>query len=153
MLTLPEPPLPERDNLDFAWMSFNNGILVAELNSMALANFRWSLWLMATKLPRGEDIDIWSSQPMLPSETSGAPIGYCEITLTGEGPVGGRLHNPNAELLHREDRVDLFVNRMQAEKAYQDLESLSGNEIGRSVTLFGKLTIKVVETKGGQTYA
>ena len=153
MITLPEPPLPERDDLDFAWMSLSNGILLVELNPMALANFRWSLWLLVTGLPRGEDIDIWSSRLMLPPEASGAPIGYCEITLTGEGPVGGRLHNPNAEMLHREDRVDLFVNRMQAEKAYQDLESLSGNKIGQSVTLFGKLTIKVVETKGEPTNA
>ena len=145
MPMLPEPPLPERDDLDFVWMSLNNGILVAELNSIALANFRWSLWLMATKLPPGEDIDLWSSPIMLPSEASSAPIGYCEVTLTGEGPVSGRLHNPNTELLHREDRVDLSVNRMQAKKAYRDLEQLSGAESGQAVTLFGKLIVKVVK--------
>ncbi len=148
MLTLPEPPLPENCSNPVVWMSLINGKLVVELNLAALAEFRYDVWWLATKGSFKEDMSIWSSQLLLPPEAIGVPIGYCEITLSGEGPIGGRLHNPNAELLHREDRVDLFVNRTQAEKAYQDLESLSGNKIGQSVTLFGKLTIKFVETEG-----
>ena len=152
MTTLPEPLLPEDDNDHAARMYMTNSTVVAELDPVALANFRWSLWNLATTLPLGEDIDIWSDQVML-AELGSISIKYCEITLIGEGPVGARLHNSNAELLHRGDRVDLSVNRLQAEKAYQDLESLNGNEIGHLVTLFGKLTIKVVETKGEQTHA
>lgn len=114
-----------------------------ELNTVALANFRWSIHFLATTCPCGEDIDIWSDERPSPSQDYTA-IDYCEITLTGEGPVRGKPHNPDDKFLHRGDRVDLFVNRMQAEEAYRSLDALSVEEIGQEATLFGKLVVRVV---------
>ncbi len=140
---LQQPPLPDDESHHAARMYVDDKCLIAELNAVALANFRWSLWFLATTCPRGEDIDIWSSEPPAQNQEH-TSIGYCEITLTGEGPVFGKLHNPNAEILHRGDRVDFSVNRLQAEQAYQNLEALSGEEIGQEAILFGRLIVRVV---------
>lgn len=118
--------------------------LIAELDAVALANFRWSLWGLAVTYSRGDDISIWSQEPPARGQDY-TEIGYCEVTLTGEGPAFGKLHNPNADFLHRGDRVDFFVNRLQAEYAYQNLETLTGTEVGQEATLFGRLIVRVVQ--------
>ena len=110
---LQQPPLPDDESHHAARMYLSSDNIIAELNAVALANFRWSLWFLATTCPRGEDINIWSKEPPVPNHDH-TEIHLCEMTLTGEGPVLGKLHNPNTEFLHRGDRVDLSVNRFQA---------------------------------------
>ena len=121
---LGEPPQPtDTDVSATVQLCLAGGKVVAYVNSSALPSLLWDFWYLAAKSFRGEDISLWSS-----SEQSDVPgcvaLGYCEITLAGEGPVGGVLHNPTAEFLHRERRVDLFVNRTQAEHGYQSLQKL-----------------------------
>jgi len=59
----------------------------------------------------------------------------------------GRLHNPIAGFIHWDARVDLSVNRLQAEQGYQELHRLSGVERGKrveQVELFGRLAFRLV---------
>lgn len=106
-----QPPLEERDGT--VQMYLQDNILMVEFDAFALANFRWSLYFLATTCPRGEDFGIWATgNPS--NDQEGSAIGYCEITLVGEGPVGRILYNPNNDgFLHRGDRMDLFVNRAE----------------------------------------
>lgn len=144
---LKQPPFPEDESDHAARMYLSGDNLIVKLNAVALANFRWSLWWLATTCPCGEDIGIWAEeQPEQHQDPE--EIGYCEITLAGEGPVFGKLHNPNAEFLHRDERIDLFVNRSQVEVSCQSLEAFSGTVIGQNVLLFGRLLVRVAGTRG-----
>ena len=119
---------------------------MAYVNFSALPSLLWDFWYLAAKSLRGEDISLWSSSEQ-PDRPGCVALGYCEITLTGEGPVMGVLHNPNAEFRHEERRVDLSVNRTQAERGYQSLQKLGTMEAGQTieqVELFGKLMIHLL---------
>ena len=144
---LEQPPLPEEENSDAARMYLEGSALVAEVDAAALAFFQWQLWSLAADGSRGEEISI-SSVKRPAQNQDHAEIGYCEITLTGEGPIFGKLHNPNAEFLHRGDRVDLSINRLQAGAAYKSLKALSSLEVDKEVTLFGRLVLRIVKTRG-----
>lgn len=144
---LDEPPLPETEMNIAIHLCLSDGQVVAYINPPALASLLWFFWYLAAKLPRGEDISL-SNVGELPDTLKCSPLDYCEITLTGEGPVTGYLHNPVAEFLHRELRVDLFVNRLQAKRGYQSLQRLGSIEGGQSVAqveLFDRLIFHLVD--------
>ena len=143
---LEEPPFPEKELGIAMQLCFSDDKVVAYVNPRALASLLWDFWCLAAKLPRGEDISVSSVGELL--DTPGCfPLANCEITLTGEGPIMGHLHNPVAEFLHREPRVDLFVNRLQAERGYQSLQRLGNIEAGKpveQVELFGRLIFRLI---------
>ncbi len=145
-IMLDEPPCPENDFDVAIRLCVSDGKVVAYINPPALASLLWDFWYLAAKLPRGEDISL-SNRGDLPDTLEGSNLKHCEITLTGEGPVMGHLHNPIAEFLHREQRVDLFVNRLQAECGYQSLRRLGSSEAGQSieqVELFNRLILRLI---------
>lgn len=93
---LEEPPFPEKEWDIAIQLCLSDDKVVAYVNPPALASLLWDFWYLAAKLPRGEDISVSSVGELL--DTPGCfPLGNCEITLTGEGPVMGHLHNPVAE--------------------------------------------------------
>ncbi|MGI4792105.1 MAG: hypothetical protein ACRYFS_25055 [Janthinobacterium lividum] len=140
-----QPPLEERNGT--VRMHLKENILFVEFDAIELANFRWSLWWLATTCPDGEDITIWVRGTLIHKQ-EGSAISYCEITLIGEGPVGQILHNPNNDgFLQRGDRMDLFVNRAQAQEAYRSLRKLNGKKIGQQASLFGILNVRIIEAE------
>jgi hypothetical protein len=142
---LDEPPLPEPDVDLFTHLCLEKGKVVVHVIPAAISSLRWDFWFLAAKCPVGESIDL-SDSGERPGMNDCAPVRYCEITLTGEGPISGVLHNPVAEYLHREPRIDLFVNRLQAERGYHSLLRLGGIEAGKviqQVELFGRLIVRL----------
>ena len=143
---LDEPPCPESGKAVATRLCLLDGKVVAHINPPALAFLLHDFWYLAAKSSRGEDISL-SNQGDLPEIPGCSPLGYCEITVAGEGPVMGRLHNPVAEFLHRGPRVDLTVNRLQAERGYLSLQRLGNFEAGErvgQVELFGRLILRLV---------
>ena len=143
---LDEPPDPDPDLAVATRLCLSDGKVVAYVNLSALASLLWTFWYLAVKSSRGEDISL-TNKGDLPETPGCSPLRYCEITMTGEGPVMGRLHNPIAGFIHWDARVDLSVNRLQAEQGYQELHRLSGVERGKrveQVELFGRLAFRLV---------
>jgi hypothetical protein len=145
-IMLDEPPIPETDFGIFTQLCLAEGKVVVNVNSLALASLLWDFWFLVEKCPAGEDISFSNSDGLSGAKDC-VPLCYCEITMTGEGPMTGVLHNPVAEFLHRESRVDLFVNRLQAERGYQSLQRLGDAEAGKfveQVELFGRLIVRLI---------
>lgn len=111
----------------------------AYLNEEALAGLWWNLWWLAAEAPRGEDISLSSFwQGELPGK--GTEIGYCEITLSGEG----KSKNAVAEHLLRleEDRLDLFVTREPAKEAFFAVQALGFDRASvRKTQIFGLISL------------
>lgn len=148
-MMLDEPPFPEADSDAAMRLCLSDGKVVAYVNPPAMASLLWDFWYLAARCSRGEDISL-SNEGELPETPGCSPLSYCEITMTGEGPVMGRLHNPIAEFLHRERRVDLSVNRLQAEQGYLSLQRFGSMEAGErveQVELFGRLILRLVAVK------
>jgi len=143
---LDEPPYADPDPAVATRLCLSDGKVVAYVNLPALESLLWTFWYLAAKSSKGEDISLSNEGELL--ETPGcSPLRYCEVTMTGEGPIMGRLHNPIAGFLHRETRVDLSVNRIQAEHGYRALQRLGGIEAGNrveQVELFGRLVFRLV---------
>lgn len=148
---LEEPSLPEADFDIIIKLCLSENKVVAYINPAALASLLWDFWWLAVRSSKGEDISL-SNEGELRDIPECSTLGYCEITMVGEGPVMDHLHNPVAE--YRETmasgqrvRVDLYVNRLQAEQGYQALKCLSGMDTSERMTrveLFGKLMFYLV---------
>ena len=142
---LDEPPLPETDFDFFTRLCLEKEKVVIHINPAAVASLLWDFWFLAAKCPVGEDISV-SQRGELPGAKDCVPLRCYEITLTGKGPISGVLHNPVADFLHREPRVDLFVNRLQAESGYRSLSRLGSIEAGeviQQVEVFGRLVVRL----------
>lgn len=111
----------------------------AYLNEEALAGLHWNLWWLAAQAPRGEDVSLSSFwQGDLPGK--GTEIGYCEMTLAGEG----KSKNPVSEYLLRleDDRLDLFVTREPAKEAFFTVQALGFDRASAKKTqIFGLISI------------
>lgn len=142
-----EPPYFDIDFDAATRLCLADGKIIALIQSSALASLLWSFWFFAAKGSHGAEISF-SNFGDLPDIPDCIPLDYCEITLTGEGPVMEVLHNPVAEFLHRERRVDLSVNRLQAEHGYRSLQRFGTLETGNlveQVELFGRLVVRLAD--------
>ena len=142
---LDEPPYPEFESAIVTRLCLADGKIVACINPPALASLLYRFWHLAAKSTRGDELSLYN-EGELPTLVGCSPLSHCEITMAGEGPVMGHLHNPVAEFLQREAQVYLSVNRLQAERGYQSLQRLGGMEAGErveQVELFGRLVISL----------
>lgn len=133
-----QPPQETDDRTSKGRLCLEDGEFSVFVNEPALAELRWSLWSLASQAVRGEDVSLPSGWKG-PLRDEGTPIGYCEITLAGEG----RSHNPKCDhLLRLEDnRLDLFVTREPAKDAFFLVRELDFSLPARRAQIFGLLWI------------
>ena len=133
-----QPPLDYDDSRMKSRLYLKDDVFTLFVNEEALADLRWSLWWLAADAPRGEDASVSSFwEGHLPGE--GTQIGYCEITMTGEG----RSHNPKCDHLLRleHNRLDLFVTREPAKDAFFSASGLDCSRPAHREQIFGLLWI------------
>lgn len=134
-----KPPLVHDEANEKSRLYLKDGQFTAYLNEEALAGLRWHLWYLAAEASRGEDISLSSFwQGDLPGK--GTEIGYCEMTLAGEG----KSKNPVAENLLRlkDDRLDLFVTRGSANEAFFAVQALGFDRASaKKAQVFGLITL------------
>lgn len=143
---LDEPPYPESKDAAVTRLCLADGKVVACINPPALESLLCDFWHLAAKSIRGDELSLHNVGE-LPTVVGCSPLSYCEITMDGEGPVMGRLHNPVAGFRQWEAQVYLTVNRLQAERGYLSLQRLGGFEAGGrvgQVELFGRLIFRLV---------
>ncbi len=137
-----QPSLDYDDNQAKSCLYLKDGVFTVHVNEAALAALRWSLWWLAADAPRGEDVSIssfWRGDLV----DQGTQIGYCEITLVGEG----KSRNPKAphKLRLEDDRLDLFVTREPAKEAFFAVQEVGFGKADPDRTqIFGLLWITLL---------
>lgn len=122
---------------------YDNAMFLCLLNKFAWFEFRLSLWDLATGLPVGEDIGIYSDACKVVPDGA-VVVPYCEITLIGEDQPAGRFLKVKRNYLYRPEdrRVDFSVVRSEARSAFLTTEHLKEGD--GKIELFGNLWMKIV---------
>ena len=134
-----QPSLDHDDSKIKSCLYLKENNFTVFLNEEALADLRWSLWWLAAEAPHGEDVSIssfWRGELV----GEGTRIGYCEITLAGEGK--SRVSEATHLLRLEDDRLDLFVTREPAKEAFFTAQEMSFDMTPANKTqIFGLLWI------------
>jgi hypothetical protein len=115
----PEPYLgsdPER-----AALTIHGPSVIAHLNDASLSSFRFSVWMLATMVSVSEDISLYQEPPAWDS-SYGQTVGLCEFTLISDDSSHSSSSDGESPLFRiSEDRVDFFISRGEAVRAYSIL--------------------------------
>ncbi len=134
-----QPALEHDEANEKSRLCLNDGQFTAYLNEEALASLLWHLWWLAAEASHGEDVSLssfWQGELL----GKGTAIGYCEMTLAGEG----KSKNPVAKHLLRlkDDRLDLFVTREPAKEAFSAVQTLGFDKASAKKTqIFGLISV------------
>lgn len=131
-----QPALNHDEANEKSRLYLKDGQFTAYLNEGALAGLCWNLWWLAAA-PHGEDVSLSS---FWQGDLPGTKIGYCEITLAGEG----KSRNPVAKHLLRleDDRLDLFVTREPAKEAFFAVQALGSDKASaKKAQIFGLISL------------